>query len=100
MTKTQHTPGSWKVRKGFDSSTLEIYHPDKTVKPPFYPTEIATVTDITGQKANARLIAAAPELLEALQNMLGLTESSDYMTRGEIEQQARAAIAKALGEPQ
>ena len=50
-------------------------------------------------EANARLIAAAPELLEALQNMLGLTEASDYMALGEIEQQARAAIAKALGEP-
>ena len=48
-------------------------------------------------EANARLIAAAPELLEALQNMLGLTEASDYMGVGEIEQQARAAIAKATG---
>lgn len=54
--------------------------------------------DYTEIDANARLIAAAPELLEALQEVVtGMTylfgEKSDPATI-----KARAAIAKALGE--
>ncbi len=49
-------------------------------------------------KANASLIAAAPDLLEALQTLLGDTDDSDYMTRAEKEEKARAAIARATGE--
>lgn len=52
------------------------------------------------QFANARLIAAAPELLEALQKMLpelrGLSIASD--TAAEMLREAEAAIAKATGE--
>ena len=44
-------------------------------------------------KANARLIAAAPELLEALQVMLDAAQH-DITTECDI---ARAAIAKAIG---
>ena len=51
-------------------------------------------------EANARLIAAAPELLEALQKMLpelrGLSIVSD--TAAEMLREAEAAIAKATGE--
>ena len=48
--------------------------------------------------ADARLIAAAPDLLEALKTLLGDTEDSDYMSRKERENMARAAIAKVTGE--
>lgn len=51
-------------------------------------------------KANARLIAAAPELLAALEEITaGLDESSDTMPliRGAEVKAARAAIAKARG---
>lgn len=44
-------------------------------------------------EANARLIAAAPELLEALENCL--LEHGGYTIRGDCERKARAAIAKA-----
>lgn len=48
--------------------------------------------------ANARLIAAAPTLLEALRGLLdGLACQSDLFR---AEQQARAAIALALGKEQ
>ena len=47
--------------------------------------------------ANARLIAAAPELLEALQSCLdhGCMTGADW-----VSDKAQAAIAKATGEPQ
>ncbi|HFF2105780.1 TPA: hypothetical protein ACGBGH_004783 [Pseudomonas aeruginosa] len=54
------------------------------------------------QEANARLIAAAPELLEALQGMIevyGGQYNDDCLPKASTEleliQQARAAIAKA-----
>ena len=48
-------------------------------------------------KANARLIAAAPELLEALQEMVSLVEMVIPFD-GPQQRKARAAIAKATGE--
>jgi hypothetical protein len=48
------------------------------------------------QRANARLIAAAPELLEALKRLMG--ETTTMQDALEAAQQARAAIAKAEGE--
>ena len=53
------------------------------------------------QAANLRLIAAAPELLAALQAITsGLSDAEDahtFMRAGEVKQ-ARIAIAKATGE--
>lgn len=45
-------------------------------------------------EANARLIAAAPELLEALEGVIEYTALLDDVTQAAI----RSAIAKALGE--
>lgn len=58
-------------------------------------------TDAEAQRANARLIAAAPELLEALQRITPLYEA--LMRDCGIEHKemiaiSRAAINKALGE--
>ena len=55
------TPGPWKSRKGFDSGTREIFRPDKSVKPPFYPSELAVIDTDIGENggANARYLAAA-----------------------------------------
>ncbi|HCL4064634.1 hypothetical protein PZS78_20320 [Pseudomonas aeruginosa] len=57
-------------------------------------------------EANARLMAAAPELLEALQGMLevyGGQYNDDCLPKASTEleliQQARAAIAKATAQP-
>ena len=49
------------------------------------------------QYANARLIAAAPEMLEALQR---LYKYLPYVNQSNGGMQARAAIAKATGETQ
>ena len=54
-------------------------------------------------EANARLIAAAPDLLEALEDMLAQAEFAAEVRGGEghmkhAMRKARAAIAKAKGE--
>lgn len=98
----KHTPGPWHADGLEIWATKAVRFNLTTVGTPMI-AAVCAHADMEGgfpANANARLIAAAPELLEALQNMLGLTEASDYMAFGEIEQQARAAIAKALGEPQ
>ena len=92
--KTQHIPGPWRVTAhGGGEYTVEAH------------TEtVATSVDETGEEcawaehteANARLIAAAPDLLEALQASLKLIELS-VPFEGEVTRKARAAIAKATG---
>lgn len=57
--------------------------------------------DAPTQYANAQLIAAAPELLGALQSMMNLCDETLLCTRETkiiIINKAQAAIAKALGE--
>lgn len=51
-------------------------------------------------KANARLIAAAPEMLEALERCIAIANSAGGhgVIPGRIIEIARAAIAKARGE--
>lgn len=49
---------------------------------------------INEQKANARLIAAAPDLLAALEALL---DYENGIQKAQAEQMARAAIAKAGG---
>lgn len=81
-----HTPGPWK-REG-----IEIYaSAPANVRP-----HIARV--IYGDTANARLIAAAPELLEALKHLdNAINEPSLGIDLIEASDKARAAIAKAEG---
>ena len=101
---SKHTPGPWLMRESATHVTVTnargdaVFHDDKR---------------IPGVMANARLIAAAPDLLEALQ---WYEAKAVQMGRAAIDQdsklllelmkeiaveygaQARAAIAKATGE--
>ena len=87
----KHTKGPWRLsEEKFSSLYVEpficaIFGTDKTAE------------------ANARLIAAAPELLEALENLhANIAEYARINNLGgfgnQDMQQARAAIAKAKGE--
>jgi hypothetical protein len=83
---TQHTPGPWEI---------EYNDPDEEywVTLPHYD---AGPAKIVYHIEDARLIAAAPDLLEALQHlMVAHGEQLDYAF-----QQAQDAIAKATGEKQ
>ena len=95
MTETKHTPGPWKTRKGFFSDAVEIYKPKHLMKP-FIPTEIAIIRSEGPEgEANARLISAAPELLEALQAFVKYAD--DVNDDSPELDRARSAVAKATG---
>ena len=119
---SKHTPGPWvaifpearSYNEGVDITNFQVLtqktraqfraegldHYDR------YLEDVANVSIVSNQfwwdmtddeaKANARLIAAAPELLDALEGLLGLAERDGWLHIA--VNQARAAIAKAKGE--
>lgn len=91
--KTAHTPGPWTYEELFacDNDSLGISIQSGR-------NELAHISGI-GQEDfdNVRLIAAAPDLLEALMVLLPVA-SSAYGALSKDLDQARAAISKATGE--
>ena len=88
---SKHTPGPWRVDSHFN-----IFYKDAMVAFP-------CISGGLDQKANARLIAAAPDLLEAMQALFGADMEYCMMGDGKNDQieaiaKARAAIFKATGE--
>ena len=79
---TTHTPGPW----GFEESTKTI----RAVPQNYWLATMDSWDGAVDHEANARLIAAAPDLLEALEEMV------DESINREVK--ARAAIAKARGQ--
>lgn len=100
-----HTPGPWKVTHDdyaghYDVSTFDPQMGSEAIAQVFY---VANAPGGRGE-ADARLIAAAPELLEALEKMLSLLNavcalSDDNYARDDWQDvlNANAAIAKARG---
>lgn len=96
MSERKHTPGPW--------STGIVFGFTEVVAPTLNVANIRGRT-IPEQDANARLIAAAPELLEALEECVHalaewveIAEPSD-MREDELDtlEKARSAITKATG---
>ena len=94
--KTQHTPGPWFIeRRTYDNETT-YYGVTASDGHGWSGNRYMSVSGCIDEH-DARLIAAAPELLEALQKIAGNTY--DEWTNGaEAARIARAAIAKATGE--
>ncbi len=85
---TNHTPGPWKatsrIRVALTHDLPEI--------------QFCAAHEYKGPEvANARLIAAAPELLEALQQIREMTEGATGGMHGDIFEIAVTALAKAEG---
>lgn len=80
----KHTPGHWRI----GDAGLTVFGPPNGNPSP---EKIAR----TRNRANARLIAAAPDLLALVQEIL--SDELASLAPGTIER-ARAAIAKATGE--
>lgn len=93
-----HTPGPW-LYDYRDNQALIVDSQGFTV------VELNTLENSTAHSAladNARLIAAAPDLLTALQLVLAMPEydgtQKTSITRRDAKRAARAAINKATGE--
>ena len=89
MTEAEHTPGPWIIMEGTD---WVIVSPEVSVAAVYTPRGVREV-----RQANARLISAAPDLLEALNYALA-SHTEDVMMPDDWMDFARAAIAKAKGE--
>ena len=87
--KTKHTPGPW-VADGSEI-TNETWVCGADGK------RICTMTPSFADWSNARLIAAAPELLEFAKEFLRVWADAG-VTDSPLEAQSRAAISKATGE--
>lgn len=106
MTNTQHTPGPW-TACGYKNLTVNAgpegrYSEQSTIvlmPGARHEREITSGTQLQEMQANARLIAAAPDLLAALQALdWAVTGFGDFEAQYPEEiAAARAAIAKATG---
>ena len=99
---TQHTPGPWYIGKDFSDQGRHIYAEQMVCDDDgemWHPL-IATTDDderLVNWQANAVLIAAAPDLLSALNAMLNHMGMDEDEWNKPTFDQARAAIAKATG---
>ena len=93
---SKHTPGNW-IAKPMDSADwIDLVTDDpETCGGSAHSLPFASCRHFN-QEANARLIAAAPDLLEALQAVL--SNCLDSQGLADAYEQARVAIAKATGE--
>jgi phage gp29-like protein len=96
--KPKHTPGPWRIGKevhGKHGSTTTVFDEDGEMR-------IATTTNVCSSinaEANTALIAAAPDILEALERLTDYLNDRDLPESIEIfVNEALAAIRKARGE--
>ena len=105
----KHTPGPWSVEDGFDRDGKGRYMPSVRLFKSDIPwggkITIPTSHDQEADSimANARLIAAAPELLEACRliadtDKAGIDSEDRYEAIVKAQNAAQSAIAKAKGE--
>ena len=87
MGTTQHTPGPWYVYDTWHQ--FEIIPSEDLNEPPLCVVE---------RPSDARLIAAAPELLAACIDALEVEENMAQCPDSELAKRLRAAIAKAKGQ--
>ena len=89
MTNPQYTPGPWKIDDAFKTSTVITDDTDMV---------ICQIHGLgPGANADGRLITAAPDLLEALQNIIDSVDKGHAVILVPLAANARAAIAKATG---
>ena len=97
---SKHTPGPWSAK----DRDNQIAIPLKSIDCERIGFSVCFVNGHRENeaKANARLIAAAPELLEALQRLSAQCERMRMLgqSQSNAERNAAAVLAKATGEPQ
>ena len=95
----KHTPGPWKYERSPHHTAVWLidYATKKNIGETHH---YAAMGEVRSYEADARLIAAAPELLDAVFMLLGCTDlNTDDLDETSIEaiEMARQAIAKAEG---
>lgn len=93
MTKTQHTSGPWELHTGTDYICISDSKGEDILSDLLWP-----VYD-EKEMANARLMTAAPEILETLETLCDPDwHRVDPVGFAEAQNKARAIVAKAKGE--
>ena len=113
MTNKEHTPGPWDYDPDHDGggTPLGWWRVDPTGTSEAEAYEHGAIAEVIYREADARLIAAAPDMLELVKDYdrqvaLWFGVDSIYETSGELfawkalAERARAAIAQAKGEAQ
>jgi hypothetical protein len=107
MTTAKHTPGPWSASEGFPSDMWHVDMPNRAFVINVSRADADPSMVVEEVQANARLIAAAPDLLEALRDTLrdlvtvaGLPDKGKGRTAAQQAalDKARDAIRKATGE--
>ena len=99
--KVAHTPGPWRLVQDHPdpSARLDIAYIKAPLSVPFNGREIAVMflMEEPYQQANAQVIEAAPDLLEALEGLLSAWDEkeTDNDRLCEIDRAAREAVKKA-----
>lgn len=98
MNETKHTPGPWRVENHRFKTTTEsrwtVWSGSEAIA---WTNGTDDESELAQQEANARLIAAAPELLAACKNMLEWARRVKQINPGPEIVNAINAIAKAEG---
>lgn len=100
MTKAKHTPGPWFVGDSLVGGQLPVgpHERMQVATVPLY-APVAGVNGTSGEiEANARLVAAAPALLEALRTAADLMPIDGTTKRAAWHAAARAALRDAEDE--
>jgi hypothetical protein len=90
----KHTPGPWKAQTHISLDRMEIRDANgRRIAECAMDFPMSAIT----HDANASLIAAAPELLEALQEIVTAADGEGWSQLDASFTKARAAISKAIG---
>ena len=99
MSTQKHTQGPWRLETDYPKGFLILKDEPHPSHDPVW--TVANVNACMGaeSKSNARLIAAAPELLAALKAMLSMFRDHEQYDddSAQVIAEARAAISKAEG---
>lgn len=98
---SQHTPGPWAARQEFANRWRIEQIPADGLVPLSVGIVCTTLLEVGvsnhNTEENAHLIAAAPELLAALQGLLAWDKRRNFIVPYSVRDNIRAAIAKAEG---
>lgn len=89
MSKTKHTPGPWK----YESETKTI----RAAVPNYWLASMNSFDGAVDNEANARLIAAAPELLVLMHEVEEYLAATSANVNDPLWERVKEAIAKATG---